>query len=143
VTKGSSFTEDERGDLLLHGLLPLGEPASLEVKREIAMTDLRTKTTALEKLIYLLTIQDSDETLFHSMFARNTIEMLPLFDTPVMGSVCLQLSQLQHQRFFPRGLYLGVKHIDRIRTVLHNYPNNNINVLSLTDGENIAGFGDL
>jgi hypothetical protein len=74
INKGSSFTEDEREELGLHGLLPLGEPASLEVKREIAMTQLRTKATALEKLIYLLTIQDLDETLFHSLLAMNSVE---------------------------------------------------------------------
>jgi malate dehydrogenase (oxaloacetate-decarboxylating)(NADP+) len=67
-----------------------------------------------------------------------------LLDTPVMGSVCLQCtSQLYRQRYSPRGLYLTVDDIGRIESILHNYPNKDIKVIALTDGENINGFGDL
>jgi malic enzyme len=138
-----SFTNHEKEELLLNGLLPLGEPESLKVKGEIAMTQLRTKVTNVEKLNYLLTIKDSDETLFHSMLAMNLTETLPLFDTPVMGSVCLQWSHLHRQSSSPRGLYIGLNDTERIESILHNYPNKNIKVIVLTDGENISGFGDL
>jgi malate dehydrogenase (oxaloacetate-decarboxylating)(NADP+) len=127
----------------LHGLLPTGEQETVEKKLEIAMAQLNAKVTALEKCNYLLTLQDSDEALFHSMIDMNRRETIPFLDTPVMGSVCLEWSQLYRQRYSPRGLNISVKHMDRIRLILHNYPNREIKVIVLTDGENINGFGDL
>jgi malate dehydrogenase (oxaloacetate-decarboxylating)(NADP+) len=143
INKGSSFTEDERNELGLHGLLPSGEQESLETKREVAMDELRTKTTSTEKCNYLLTLQDSDETLFHSMIDLNRKETTPFLETPVMGSVCRKWSKLYRHRSSPRGLYIAVKDIDRIESILSNYPSTNIKVITLTDGETIPGFGDL
>jgi malic enzyme len=50
---------------------------------------------------------------------------------------------MYRERCSPRGLYLAVKHMGRIESILHNYPNKNIKVIVLTDGERIFGLGDL
>jgi malate dehydrogenase (oxaloacetate-decarboxylating)(NADP+) len=57
--------------------------------------------------------------------------------------ICLEWSQLYRQRCSLRGLYISGNDLDRIETILHNYPKKDIKVIVLTDGENINGFGDL
>jgi malate dehydrogenase (oxaloacetate-decarboxylating)(NADP+) len=123
--------------------LPTGEQETLEKKREIALIQFQRKSTAIEKCNYLLTLQDSDETLVHAMIDMNRPETIPLLDTPIMGSVCLQWSQLYRQRYSPRGLYIAVKDRGRIEAIIQNYPNKDVKVIVLTDGDNIPGYGDL
>jgi hypothetical protein len=84
--KATSFHEHEKEILGLRGMVPPCASESLDTKQEIAMVQLRTKSTPTEKCNYLLTIQDSDETLFNTMLSRNRRETIPLLDTPVMGS---------------------------------------------------------
>jgi hypothetical protein len=78
--------------------------------------------------------------------------------------ICLEWSQLYRQRCSLRGLHISGNDLDRIETILHNYPKKDIGpqlisisigtplvdwqkkdikVIVLTDGENINGFGDL
>jgi hypothetical protein len=63
TNKGHAFTEDERTFHRMRGLFPAGDPFTLDMKVEIAMQELRKKTSPIEKYTYLHTIQDSDETL--------------------------------------------------------------------------------
>jgi malate dehydrogenase (oxaloacetate-decarboxylating)(NADP+) len=139
--KGISFSEQEREKLGLHGLLPAGEPKSLEAKVEIAMAQLRKKASPIDKYNFLHTIQDSDETLFYAILAKYTKETMPLVYTPTVGQACLEWSHIFRQQ--PRGLYVSVKDMGRIESILHNYPNKDIKVIVLTDGERILGLGDL
>ena len=62
--KGVSFTDVEVDRFGLRGLYPVGK-ISLELKLQNVMNQLRTKSTPLEKYIYLHTIQDNDETLYY------------------------------------------------------------------------------
>jgi malate dehydrogenase (oxaloacetate-decarboxylating)(NADP+) len=50
---------------------------------------------------------------------------------------------MYRERCSSRGLYLSVKYLGRIESILRNYPNKDIKVIVLTDGERILGLGDL
>lgn len=139
--KGSSFSEKERHDHHLQGLLPNGEPQTLEMKVELSMHNLRKKTSPLEKYLYLHSIQDSDETLFYAILAQHTYETMPLVYTPTVGAACTEWSHIYRQQ--PRGVYLSTKHLGNVKNVLANYPNKDIKVIVFTDGERILGLGDL
>jgi hypothetical protein len=57
LNKGTSFTDAERAAHGIRGLFPAGEPLSLDLKVEVAMTQLRSKATPLDRYIFLHTIQ--------------------------------------------------------------------------------------
>jgi malate dehydrogenase (oxaloacetate-decarboxylating)(NADP+) len=139
--KGSSFSNKERDELGLQGLLPNGEPLSLELKVQLSMENLRKKTSPLEKYLYLHGIQDSDETLFYAILAKHTHETMPLVYTPTVGAACVEWSHIYRQQ--PRGVYLSTKHLGKVQDILKSYPIKDIKVIVFTDGERILGLGDL
>lgn len=139
--KGTSFSKAERDSLGLHGLLPAGEPLSLDVKVENAMTQLRKKATPIDKYTFLHTIQDSDETLFYAILTRYTHETMPLVYTPTVGQACQEWSHIYRQT--PRGVYISLNDKGKVFDILNNYPNKDIKAIVFTDGERILGLGDL
>jgi hypothetical protein len=68
--KGMSFTAREKTSLGLQGLYPAGDPQSLELKVQNLMTQLRLKTSAIEKYIFLHMQQDSDEVLYYAALMK-------------------------------------------------------------------------
>jgi malate dehydrogenase (oxaloacetate-decarboxylating)(NADP+) len=139
--KGTSFSNEERDHCNLHGLLPAGEPISLQVKVDTAMQQLRKKAQPIDKYNFLHTIQDSDETLFYAILSKYTKETMPLVYTPTVGQACEEWSHIYRQT--PRGVYISLKDRGRVEQILANYPNKDIKVIVLTDGERILGLGDL
>lgn len=113
----------------------------MEVKVENAITQLRKKATPLDKYIFLHTLQDSDETLFYAVLGKYTKETMPLVYTPTVGQACQEWSNIYRQT--PRGLYISIKDKGRIFNILNSYPNKDIKVVVITDGERILGLGDL
>lgn len=101
--KGSSFSPKERKEHSLEGLLPCGEPLSLETKVQLSIEQLRTKPTPLDKYLYLHSIQDSDETLFYAILGKHTKETMPLVYTPTVGAACQEWSHIYRQ--IPRGMW--------------------------------------
>lgn len=136
-----TFTINERDALRVRGLLPAGEPQSLDVKIEIAMSQLRRKATPIEKYIFLHTIQDADETLFYAILCKYTKETMPLVYTPTVGQACQEWGEIY--RHTPRGFYVSLKDKGMIRNMLDNYPLQDVKAVVLTDGERILGLGDL
>jgi malate dehydrogenase (oxaloacetate-decarboxylating)(NADP+) len=141
LNKGTSFTHAEREKLGLRGLFPAGDPQPLDLKVDIAMEQLRKKTSPIEKYTFLHTIQDADETLFYSILIKHTAETMPFVYTPTVGEACIQWGKIY--RHTPRGLYLSLKDKGQIRQILDNYPNKDIKAIVFTDGERILGLGDL
>lgn len=116
LNKGESFSVNDRNKYKLRGLLPAGEPKSLETRVNIAMTNLRKKTVPLEKYIYLHSIQDSDEKLFYGILTKYTSEVMPFVYTPTVGDACLEWSRLY--KSIPRGLYLSIGNISNSLTLI-------------------------
>lgn len=141
LNKGTSYTQSERKHLQIEGLIPCGEPIPLDMKVEFAMDQLRKKTSPLEKYIYLHTIQDSDETLFYAILGKHTAETMPLVYTPTVGTACVEWSHIYRET--PRGIYLGLQHLGRVKEVLSHHPQKDVKVIVFTDGERILGLGDL
>ena len=139
--KGSSFTAEEKKVKKLRGFVPAGDPLSMDTKIEVAMEQLRKKSSPLEKYIFLHTIQDSDETLFYAILSKHTYETMPLVYTPTVGQACIEWSRIYRQT--PRGLYLSIKDRGHIKEILQQHPNKEVKVIVFTDGERILGLGDL
>jgi malate dehydrogenase (oxaloacetate-decarboxylating) len=138
LNKGSAFSEEERREFDLLGLLP---PHTSTMEEQLARTyqSYRQKPNDLERYIYLISLQDRNETLFYRLLEEHITEMTPIIYTPVVGEGCQQYSHIYRR---PRGLYISYPRRDHIETILANAPHRP-EVIVVTDGERILGLGDL
>ncbi|MFF3848257.1 NAD-dependent malic enzyme [Streptomyces sp. NPDC002328] len=136
--KGTAFTRRERAELALDGLLP---PAveTLAEQAERAYEAFRGYDKPLNRHIYLRQLQDTNEVLFHRLITEHLEEMLPVVYTPTVGEACRRFSEIYRR---PRGLFLPYDDRDRFREILRNRPNDDVDVIVVTDGQRILGLGD-
>jgi malate dehydrogenase (oxaloacetate-decarboxylating) len=139
LNKGSAFTEAERRELGLLGLLP---PHVATMEQQLARTyeNYRRKTSDLERYIFLASLQDRNETLFYRLLQEHIREMSPIVYTPEVGEACENYSHIYRRA---RGLYISYPQRDDIETILRNASHRHIRVIVVTDGERILGLGDL
>jgi malate dehydrogenase (oxaloacetate-decarboxylating) len=138
LNKGTAFTEEERDKLGLHGLLP-PYIESLDEQVVRAYGAYKRKGEDLERHIYLRALQDTNEVLFYRLLLDHIEEMTPIVYTPVVALACQQFSHIYRR---PRGLFISYPLRDSIPTLLKNRPNNDVDVIVVTDGERILGIGD-
>jgi malate dehydrogenase (oxaloacetate-decarboxylating)(NADP+) len=139
LNKGTAFTQKERARLGLRGLLP-PHVHSQEEQMQRSLAHLRGLPSALEKFIDLNALHDRNEALFFRIVAEHPDEIMPLIYTPTVGLACQQFGNI-FQR--PRGLFIGANDRGRIAKVLRNWPERDIGIIVVTDGERILGLGDL
>jgi malate dehydrogenase (oxaloacetate-decarboxylating)(NADP+) len=139
LNKGTAFTEEERDALGLRGLLP-PRVFSMEMQAKRVLENFSEKTTDLEKYLYLISLQDENRALFYRVVVDNIAEMMPIIYTPTVGQACQRYAHI-FQR--PRGIFISVKDKGRIASLLRNWPNKDIRIIVVTDGERILGLGDL
>lgn len=139
LNKGSAFSEAERRELGLLGLLP---PHIATVDEQLARTyeNFRRKTTNLERYIFLASLQDRNETLFYRLLQQHIREMSPIVYTPVVGEACENYSHIYRRA---RGLYIPYPQQNDIETILRSVSRRDVRVIVVTDGERILGLGDL
>jgi malate dehydrogenase (oxaloacetate-decarboxylating) len=138
LNKGTAFSDEERSRLQLHGLLP-PRVETLEEQVARAYDALRRKSDDLEKHIYLRQLQDTNEVLFYRLLLDHILEMLPLVYTPTVAQGCQFFSNIYRR---PRGMFLSYPLRDQIPVMLRNRPNEEVDVIVVTDGERILGIGD-
>ena len=137
--KGTAYTEAERDFLGLRGLLPPRVHPIAEQELRV-LHNVREKATALEKYLYLVALQDRNETLFYRVIMNNIEEMMPIIYTPTVGKACQEFQHIFRQS---RGFYVSLHDRGRIREILRNWPHKNAKIIVATDGERILGLGDL
>jgi malate dehydrogenase (oxaloacetate-decarboxylating) len=138
LNKGSAFSEKERQQFNLEGLLP-HSIETIEDQTTRAYQQLTDSTTNMEKHIYLRNIQDINETLFYRLVTEHLDEIMPIIYTPTVGEACQSFSKIYRRR---RGLFISYPDVGLIDDVLHNATKQNIKVIVVTDGERILGLGD-
>ena len=138
TNKGTAFTQREREELGLQGLIP---PMVCTMKQQLDRTyeNYLNKTTNLERFIYLTSLQDRNETLFYRLLLEHIDEMMPIVYTPVVGEACQKYSHIYRRG---RGLYIDYNHRGHIDKLLRHSEITNPSVIVVTDGERILGLGD-
>jgi malate dehydrogenase (oxaloacetate-decarboxylating)(NADP+) len=137
--KGTAFTEAERDALGLRGLLP---PRVNDQPTQVlrVLENLRRKQSDLERYIYLVSLQDRNETLFHRVLVDHLEELMPIVYTPTVGQACQAFGHIFRR---PRGLFVSADDRGRVESVLRNWPHADVRIIVVTDGERILGLGDL
>ena len=138
LNKGTAFSAAERDALGLRGLLPphINSP---EQQAQRVLENFRRKPTPLEKYINLAALHDRNETLFFRIVVDHPDEMMPIIYTPTVGLACQQFGHI-FQR--PRGLFVSIDDRGRVEQLLRNWPQREVDMIVVTDGERILGLGD-
>jgi malate dehydrogenase (oxaloacetate-decarboxylating) len=138
LNKGTAFTEEERAEFGLHGILP-PHLETLDEQVARAYEAYKRKDEDLERHIYLRALQDANEILFYRLLLDHIEEMTPMVYTPIVALACEQFSHIYRR---PRGLFISYPLRDFIPQLLRNRPNKDVDVIVVTDGERILGIGD-
>jgi len=140
LNKGTAFTEVERRELGLTGLLP---PAvtTIELQAKRSYQQYRQQRGDLARHIFLSALHDRNEALYYRLLCDHLSEMMPIVYTPTVGTAIQRYSQ-EYQR--PRGVYLCIDDSDAIDEALRNYGAGpeDIDLIVATDAEQILGIGD-
>jgi malate dehydrogenase (oxaloacetate-decarboxylating) len=138
LNKGSAFSQEERIEFNLIGLLPQCVE-SIEEQVERAYRQYQQCQTDLDRHIYLRAIQDDNETLYFRLVSEHLEEMLPIIYTPTVGKACQEFSNIYRNH---RGLFIAYPDRDRMDDILRSATKNKVKVIVVTDGERILGLGD-
>jgi malate dehydrogenase (oxaloacetate-decarboxylating) len=138
LSKGTAFTDAEREEFELHGLLP-PHVATLDWQVKRRLDAFRGLGSDLERYIFLRGLQDSNETLFYALLTRNIEEMMPIVYTPTVGLGCQLFSRIFRK---PRGLFLSLPLKDQIPRILRHARYDGVAAIVVSDGERILGLGD-
>jgi malate dehydrogenase (oxaloacetate-decarboxylating) len=138
LNKGTAFTEAERDEFDLHGLLP-PHVAELDYQVMRRLEAFRGLGSDIQKYVFLRGLQDSNETLFYALLTRNIEELMPILYTPTVGRGCELFSHIFRK---PRGLFLSIPHKDLIPRILSHPRFNAVEAIVVSDGERILGLGD-
>ncbi|PES97304.1 NAD-dependent malic enzyme [Bacillus cereus] len=140
LNKGVAFTQEEREELGLKGLLP---PAVLTLDEQArrAYEQFCSQPDDLLKNVYLTALHDRNEVLFYRILTDHLREMLPIVYTPTVG---VAIQRYSHEYRKPRGVYLSINDPSGIEEAFNNIgaTAENIDLVVVTDGEGILGIGD-
>ena len=129
LNKGTCFTERERRDLGLTGLIP---PAVSTPDEQL----IRAYGNFLQipddpgRYTFLAGLQDRNETLFYQLVTNHLEEMLPIIYTPTVGKICETYSHIYRR---PRGIYVSTEDRGHIRDVLANAQRDDVRVIVATE----------
>jgi malate dehydrogenase (oxaloacetate-decarboxylating)(NADP+) len=139
TNKGTAFSEEERRNLGLDGLLP-PVPTSLEHQISRIHVQLATLDNDLQKYLFLSDLQARNETLYYAVLMSDPAGFMPLVYTPTVGEACQKFDHIFHAA---RGVYLPISAKGRVKRLLSNWPQKDVRFIVVTDGERILGLGDL
>ncbi|MGO8944036.1 MAG: NAD-dependent malic enzyme [Syntrophobacteraceae bacterium] len=139
LNKGTAFTEKEKDAFGLRGLLPPHVHTLAEQVSRV-LGNLRRKPSDIEKYIFLIGLQDRNQTLFYRVLIDHIEELMPLVYTPTVGQACIEYGHIFRR---PRGIFISARDKGRVADVLRNWPLKDIRIIVVTDGERILGLGDL
>lgn len=139
VSKSTAHTLAERERYGLRGLLPHAV-STQDVQISRVLENLRRKESNIERYIFLTALQDRNERLFYRTVIEHIDEIMPLIYTPTVGEACSQFAHIFRQA---RGFYVTPDDKGHIRRMLDNWPDPEVRVIVITDGQRILGLGDL
>lgn len=140
LNKGVAFTQEERDQLGLKGLLP---PAvfTLDEQARRAYSQFSSQPNELLKYVFLYSLRERNIVLYYRLITDHLVEMLPIIYTPTISQAVKEYSHLFQRA---RGVYLTIEDLDGIEDSFKNLgvTAEDIDLIVATDGERILGIGD-
>lgn len=139
LNKGTAFTEDERTQFDLNGLLPV-KVNTLEEQVKRAYDQYNTHKTSLGKNTFMTSMKEQNEVLYYRLILDHLKEMFPIIYTPTEGDAIADYSRLFRR---PEGCFLNIEDPGSIEKALDRYGSpDDIDIIACSDGEQILGIGD-
>ncbi|KEP87195.1 NAD-dependent malic enzyme [Oenococcus oeni] len=140
INKGTAFTEVEREELGLNGLLP-AKVQALQEQVDQTYAQFQSKVSNLEKRLFLMEIFNTNHVLFYKLFSQHVVEFMPIVYDPTIADTIENYSELFVE---PQGAaFLDINHPENIQSTLKNAANGrDIKLLVVSDAEGILGIGD-
>lgn len=138
TNKGMAFTDAERVEFKLDGLLP-PQVTTLEQQLERVYAAYLREPTPIARYQYLRGLQERNELLFYALVEQHLVEMMPIIYTPTVGDAVKQFSSLYQMA---RGLSLSPWNIDRAQEAVNNGFYDDVRMIVATDSSAILGIGD-
>ena len=138
--KGTAFTQEERQELGLVGLLP---PYVQTLEEQAAQTyaHMHQKANDLEKRLFLMEIFNTNRILFYYLFSQHLEEFNPIVYDPTIADTIENYSELFVDPQY--AAYLDINHPENIEATLKNAAGDrDIRLIVVTDAEGILGIGD-
>ncbi len=140
INKGTAFSDEERRELGLTGLIPSGH-MTLDGQASRVYAQYRRQATDLARNVLLNEVHDRNEVLYYRLLTRHLTEMLPIVYTPTVGQA---IEQYSHEYRRPRGIYLSVDQPEQIEDSLRapGLGPGEVDLIVATDAGAILGIGD-
>ena len=137
--KSTAFSREERDQYGLRGLLPY-DISNINKQKTRVLENMRSKNNDIEKYIFLNALLERNQRLFYRTMIDHIDEIMPLVYTPTVGEACKEFAHIFRK---PQGLYITPEDRGKIASLLGNWPETDIRIIVVTDGERILGLGDL
>ena len=134
-----AFTRKERLRLGLQGLLPHAVASEPQLVDRV-MTELRRQPRDIDRYMVLSSLQERNERLFYRTVVTHLEEVMPWIYTPTVGQACQEFSHIARE---PKGFFITPDDRGRVAKILANWPEKDVRVIVVTDGQRILGLGDL
>lgn len=134
-----AFTRPERQRLGLRGLLPYRVATDRQMVDRVMLT-LDQLPRDIDRYMVLSSLQERNERLFYQTVIAHIERILPLIYTPTVGEACRDFSHIARE---PKGIFITPDDRGHVRRILANWPQKNVKVVVVTDGQRILGLGDL
>ncbi|MYV35426.1 malolactic enzyme [Weissella cibaria] len=140
LNKGTAFTEAEREEFGLTGMLP-AHVQTIQEQADQAYAQYLTKVNDVEKRIFLSTLFDTNRTLFYYLVDQHVAEFMPVVYDPTIADTIENYSALFANP--QNAAFLDINHPENIEATLKNAADGrDIKLLVATDAEGILGIGD-
>jgi malate dehydrogenase (oxaloacetate-decarboxylating) len=140
INKGTAFSDRERQDLGLTGLIPAAH-FTLDDQVARVYAQYRRQPDDLARNVTLNALHDRNEVLFYRLLTGHLREMLPIVYTPTVGQA---IEHYSHEYRRPRGIYLSVDHPELTEASLlaSDLGPGDVDLIVATDAGAILGIGD-
>jgi malate dehydrogenase (oxaloacetate-decarboxylating) len=140
INKGTAFSDDERRELGVTGLIPSGH-MTLDGQVTRVYAQYQGQTSDLGRNVLLNEIRDRNQVLYYRLVCSHLAEMLPIVYTPTVAQA---IEQYSHEYRRPRGVYLSVDQPELIETSLRapGLGPDEVDLIVATDAGAILGIGD-
>lgn len=139
LNHGTAFSAEERERLGLRGLVP-PRKQFLEQQVERIYASFSRLDKPLDKFQFCSMLMDRNTVLFYVFFMRHFREVAPIVYTPTVGLACQKFHAIYRRT---RGMYFSLEDRGHFASMVHNWPEDELDVVVVTDGSRVLGLGDL
>jgi malate dehydrogenase (oxaloacetate-decarboxylating)(NADP+) len=137
--RGTAFTREERDSLAIRGLLP-PHVETLEEQCSQIIDFLDALQDDLQKYLLLVNLSERNETVFYKILCDYPQKYVPVVAASRLAE---KYHQFSHLWMFQKGMFLSLYEKGILRRILDNWIFPKVDVIVVTDGSRVPGFGDL